>query len=362
MRSFLRPISALLAGVALLLLGNGLLNTVLTLLGAELGFSPVLIGLVMTGYFLGFFVGIWVVVPLVRRIGHIRAFAFCAALAASIALLHILIPSPWVWLVLRVLYGVALVSLYTVIESWLNASSPAERRGQIFATYMAVNLGALALAQQLIRLDDPAAFTLFAISAILISLALMPVTLTRLAQPDTLSAPRVRLGQLWKAAPLGMAAAGLSGLTMGAFWGLAPVYASRLGFDTAGIGLFMSATILGGALFQLPIGRYSDRHDRRRVLAWVATIATAVSAIMLLLPAGPPLVGVTLLWGSLPFALYPIAGAHTIDPLTPAAILAGSSGLLLVHGGGAALGPTLAGAWMSAQGISALPLYYALTL
>ncbi len=362
MGTYLRPISALLAGVALLLLGNGLLNTVLTLLGTELGFSPALLGLIMSGYFIGFFVGIWLVVPLVRRIGHIRAFAFCAALAASIALLHILLQHPWVWLGLRVLYGVALVSLYTVIESWLNASSPAERRGRIFAVYMAVNLGALAAAQQLIRLDEPSAFTLFALAAILICVALMPVTLTRLAQPETLAAPRVRIGALWRAAPLAIAASALSGLTMGAFWGLAPVYASQLGFDTAGIGLFMSATILGGALFQLPIGRFSDKHDRRRVLAWVAGLATVVSALMPALDAGTPLLAVTLLWGGLCFALYPVAVAHLIDHLDADAILSGSSGLLLVHGVGAAFGPTLAGVWMHVQGTHALPLYYAITL
>ena len=144
MLSLIAPISSLLSGVALLLLGNGLLNTLLTLRGVAEGYSTTMLGLIMSGYFVGFLLGTWLATPLVRRIGHIRAFACCAALAAIAALLHLLLIDPWVWLLLRVLYGLALVTLYMVIESWLNAKAPNDKRGQVFAIYMAVNLGALA--------------------------------------------------------------------------------------------------------------------------------------------------------------------------------------------------------------------------
>ena len=167
------PISSLLGGVALLLLGNGLLNTLLTLRGVAEGYSTGMLGLIMSGYFVGFLLGTWLAIPLVRRVGHIRAFSFCAALAAITALLHVLIVDPWVWLGLRVLYGLALVSLYMVIESWLNAQVRNENRGQMFAIYMAVNLGALAAAQQLLSLAEPTEFLLFALAAMLISAALM---------------------------------------------------------------------------------------------------------------------------------------------------------------------------------------------
>jgi MFS family permease len=143
-----------------LLLGHGLLNTLLTLRGIEEGYSTGLIGLLMSGYFAGFLVGTWLAPSLIRRIGHIRTFAFYAALASVAVLLHVLIVNPWVWLVLRVMYGVALVTLYMVIESWLNAQVSGEKRGQVFALYMAVNLGSLAAAQQLLSLDSPMNFTL----------------------------------------------------------------------------------------------------------------------------------------------------------------------------------------------------------
>lgn len=362
MWSQIAPIGSLLSGVALLLLGNGLLNTLLTLRGVAEGYSSGVLGLIMSGYFVGFLLGTWLAIPLVRRVGHIRAFAFCAALAAIAALLHVLFVDPWVWLALRVLYGVALVSLYMVIESWLNAQAPSDKRGQVFALYMAVNLGALAAAQQLLNLAEPSQFILFALAAMLISAALMPITLTRQAQPSVPDTLHSNLRQLLGIAPLAIAAAGLSGLALGAFWGMAPVYASLSGFDASGVGLLMSSAILGGALLQWPIGHYSDQHDRRLVLLWVVALAALLALLMSLLPAGPPLLGAIFLFGGLSFAIYPIAVAQLIDQLHRDEILAGSSSLLMVNGIGSVCGPLLAGLLMQQLGARALPLYFAAVL
>lgn len=362
MWSQIAPIGSLLSGVALLLLGNGLLNTLLTLRGVAEGYSSGVLGLIMSGYFVGFLLGTWLAIPLVRRVGHIRAFAFCAALAAIAALLHVLFVDPWVWLALRVLYGVALVSLYMVIESWLNAQAPSDKRGQVFALYMAVNLGALAAAQQLLNLAEPSQFILFALAAMLISAALMPITLTRQAQPSVPDTLHSNLRQLLGIAPLAIAAAGLSGLALGAFWGMAPVYASLSGFDASGVGLLMSSAILGGALLQWPIGHYSDQHDRRLVLLWVVALAALLALLMSLLPAGPLLLGAIFLFGGLSFAIYPIAVAQLIDQLHRDEILAGSSSLLMVNGIGSVCGPLLAGLLMQQLGARALPLYFAAVL
>ncbi|WP_372875584.1 MFS transporter [Pseudomonas sp.] len=362
MWSLIAPISSLLGGVALLLLGNGLLNTLLTLRGVAEGYSTGMLGLIMSGYFVGFLLGTWLAIPLVRRVGHIRAFAFCAALAAITALLHVLIIDPWAWLGLRVLYGLALVSLYMVIESWLNARAPSDKRAQVFALYMAVNLGALAAAQQLLNLADPSDFVLFVFAAMLISAALMPIALTRQPQPSVPETLHTNLRQLVGIAPLAIAAAGLSGLALGAFWGMAPVYASLSGFDATGVGLLMSGAILGGALLQWPIGIYSDKHDRRLVLLWVVLLSVAVALLMSVLPTGRLLLAAIFVWGGLTFAIYPIAVAQLIDQLHSDEILAGSSSLLMVNGIGSVCGPLLAGLLMQHLGAQALPLYFAATL
>jgi MFS family permease len=338
MWSLLAPISSLLSGVVLLLLGNGLLNTLLTLRGVAEGYSTGMLGLIMSGYFVGFLLGIWLAIPLVRRVGHIRAFAFFAALAAISALLHILLVNPWVWLGLRVLYGLALVGLYMIIESWLNAQVPSEKRGQVFAIYMMV------------------------LAAVLISAALMPITMTRQTQPSMPQTMNTDLRQLVRVAPVAIAAAALSGLALGAFWAMAPVYASLSGFDTQGVGMLMTSTIVGGALLQIPIGHYSDRHDRRKVLLWVVLLAVLVALLMAMLPAGPWLLAAIFVWGGLAFSIYPIAVAQMVDQLHSDEILAGSSGLLMINGIGSVCGPLLAGLLMQQFGPQALPLHYALTL
>lgn len=356
------PISSLLSGVALLLLGNGLLNTLLTLKGAAEGYSTTLLGLMMSGYFTGYFLGNWVGSPMIRRVGHIRAFSFCAALACICALLHVLIVHPWVWVVLRVLYGVALICLYMVIESWLNARASSENRGGIFALYMAVNLGALALGQQLLRFDPTLSFALFAVAGIFIVSALMPVTLTRQMQPSLPDTPSGNLRQLFGIAPLALTASALSGLALSGFWGMAPAYADMIGFDATGVGLLMTMTILGGALLQWPIGWLSDRLDRRWILFWVVAASVVTAAAISLLAPGRLLLSLFFLFGGLSFAIYPLGVALLIDQLQPDEILSGSASLLLVNGIGAACGPLLAGVLMQHFGAPALPIYFALAL
>ena len=353
------PIGALLMGVALLLLGSGLLNTLLAIRGGLEGYSDGSMGLIMSGYFVGFLIGTFLALPIIQRIGHIRTFAFCAALGACSVLLHALIVHPWAWMLLRILTGVSLVILYTVIESWLNGFTPSDQRGKVFSVYMIVNLGALAAAQQLLRLDEPSAFTLFAISAILVCLSLLPVTWTRLAQPEVSQVSKVKYAELYKVAPVAMAGALLSGLAMGAFWGLAALYAKRIGLDTDSVATFISAAVIGGAILQFPLGRYSDSHDRRKVLAIICLFAAlAASLLYVLSHAGHWVMLAIALYGGLAFAVYPVCVAHLSDHLDADSMLSGSSGILLLHGGGAAVGPALAGQIMGVIGPQALPLYF----
>ncbi len=360
----MQSIFSLLAGIGILLVGSGLLGTVLALRAGLEGFGEAVIGLVMSAYFVGFFAGTFVCPSLIRRVGHIRAFAMFAAVASSAVILHALVVNPVVWLLLRVLTGTCLVGLYTVIESWLNAQTPNARRGQVFALYMAVTLVALAAGQGLVAANDPAGFTPFGVAAILLSLGLVPIAFTSLSQPQPVTTPRLGLGFLYRNSPAAVAGALGSGLVVGAFWGLAPVFAQQVGLDTAGVAAFMSATILGGAALQWPIGHLSDRGDRRRVLAWVglsaALCALATAAIV---DAGTGwLLAATFLFGGLAFSVYPVSVAHLNDHLQPDQVLEGASGLLLVHGVGAAVGPAVGGLLIGLYGPLSLLFLYAAVL
>lgn len=360
----MQSIVSLLAGIGILLVGSGLLGTVLALRAGLEGFGEAVIGLVMSAYFVGFFAGTFVCPALIRRVGHIRAFAMFAAVASSAVILHALVVNPVVWLLLRVLTGACLVGLYTVIESWLNAQTPNERRGQVFALYMAVTLLALAAGQGLVAVNDPAAFTAFGIAAILLSLGLVPIAFTSLAQPQPVTTPTLGLRFLYRNSPAAVAGALASGLVVGAFWGLAPVFAQQVGLGTAGVAAFMSATILGGAALQWPIGHLSDRGDRRRVLAWVG-LAAAVCALATtaIVDAGTGwLLAATFLFGGLAFSVYPVSVAHLNDHLQPDQVLEGASGLLLVHGVGAAVGPAAGGLLIGVYGPLSLLFLYAAVL
>lgn len=357
----LRPVLSLLAGTALLLVGVGLLNTLIPLRGIAAGFSATLLGGLTSAYYAGYFIGTFTMPPLVRRIGHIRAFAFCTACAACIVLLHAFGTNPLGWLVLRLLTGTVLVGLYAVIESWLNAQAPNGKRGAVFAAYMVVNLGALALGQQLLRFQGQA-FVLFTVVALLVCAATLPVLVTRQAQPPQQATPRLQLRLLFDVAPTAGLGALLSGLAMGAFWGLLPVYARRSGFDTATISTYMSVAIVGGAALQWPLGRLSDRHDRRIALALVAAAAAilALSGIAFGGRIMPQMVTI-FLFGGMSFAVYPILVAHLVDHAPPEDLLAASSSVLLVYGVGSALGPLVAGGMMSGFGAWSLFAWFALT-
>lgn len=350
-------LSALFSGVAVLLLGSGLLGTLLGVRGTLEGFGDQVLGLIMSAYFLGFFFGTFIAPAAIRRMGHIRSFSFFGALFTCTVLLHAIWVSPVAWAMLRVATGIAVVGLYTVIESWLNATVDGPQRGRVFAVYMAINLVALAIGQQLLRIASPESFALFSVAAILVCAAMLPVTATRMTQPVLLEAERLSVRRMFRLAPAASMGALVSGLTVGVFWGLGPVYAGRLGLDTDGIAMFMTVTIIGGALLQWPIGRFSDSGDRRRTLA-AACLGAALSAgIAVVLPESATVAfyGAFFLYGGLAFAVYPVAVAHLLDHVEPSEVLPACSTVLLLHGVGAAIGPTAAGFMMAQLGPAAFP-------
>lgn len=353
-------IASLLVGTALLLAAVGLLNTLIPLRGVQAGFSGALLGGLTSAFYAGYLVGTFAMPPLVRRIGHIRAFAFCTACATCVVLLYALGAWAWLWLLLRFLSGIVLVGLYAIIESWLNAEAPEGQRGTVFAAYMMVNLAALGVSQQLLRIGGQP-FVLFIVVALLTCVATLPMVLTRKAQPPPQTTPHLQLRRLYAVAPSAVVGALLSGLAMGAFYGLAPVYAHLVGFDTARISVYMTAGILGGAALQWPLGRWSDRMDRRLTLTAVGG-AAALLAVLAWLAGGDALPATVLifLYGGMAFAVYPIVVAHLVDYLAPQELLAASSSVLLIYGAGSALGPLVAGVLMEHLAPGWLPLWFAM--
>jgi len=355
---------SLLLGIGTILVGAGFLGTLLGMRATLENFSEVVTGLVMSAYFLGFVVGAYACPPLINRVGHIRAFTAMAAVASAAILTHALVVDPWSWAALRLITGVCSVGLYMVIESWLNAQASNRQRGQLFALYMTVNMIAMAVGQYLLLFDGAETFAPFAHVAILFSLGLVPVALTRVREPQPIAAPVLRPGYLFEKAPLGVIGTMIAGLLLGSFWGMGAVFAQGVGMTDIWTAAFMSAAILGGAILQMPIGRYSDNRDRRGVLLIVSLggATPALAAFFLAQWTPVALVLCIFIFGGFTFSIYALCVAHMNDHLDAGEILEATSGLLLTYGIGAALGPATVGALMSAFGPRTLLLYFCLLL
>ena len=343
----LAPVAALLFSVSLLLMGNGLQGTLLPVRGNMEAFSAVELGLLGTAYFLGFTFGCMHGPLLVRRSGHIRAYLAMTALASVVALLHALYVDPVAWWALRAVAGYCFAILYIVIESWLNACSNNRTRGTVFSVYTAINLTVITAGQMMLGFADPETFTLFAVAAILVSLAALPVAFTRSSSPVQPELVHPRIAKLYRISPVGVAGCFAVGLANGAFWALGPVFAQDGGFGVNEIAVFMSAVVLGGALAQWPLGGLSDRVDRRLIMIAAASIAMLAGLVLMLIPETDRMAMVIAgaVFGAGAFPLYAIAVAHANDYADASESVEVSSGLLLVYGVGAAIGPLLASMW-----------------
>lgn len=360
MNALLLPLASLLAGASLLVLGTGLLFPAI---GAQAGaaqFPALVTGLIMSGYFAGFITGTYACPAVIRRVGHIRAFAAMASVASTMPLLHALWLHPLYWGVLRFITGLCLVGLYMVVESWLNVVAQSHQRGKVFAIYMAVGGTSMALGQMLILVGDSLGFVPFALASILFSFALLPITLTPVSEPPPTEAPRLGLRALFGISPIGVVGAVVSGLFTGAFYSLGHVFGQRVGMSATGIALFMAATILGGAAFQWPVGHLSDRHDRRWVLFWVCICGAVVAlgGYYLAFSTETALIALGGVYGGLTFTVYGLCVTHVNDLVDRTRVLQVTGGLLLLHGAGATAGPTLAGALMDLLGPGSLMLYF----
>ena len=359
----LAPVSPLLLGVAILLTGQGLQGTLLPVRAGLEGFSTFSIGLMGGVYFLGFTLGCLRGVALVRRVGYVRTFAAMTAAASAAPLLHGLWLDDWVWWILRLVSGFCFAVLYVVIESWLNEKSTNENRGAVFSAYTLITLTVLAVGQQMLLLYDPQRMALFAITSALVSLAALPVVLSTAATPShEHTKVRLDLRRLYAISPAGVLGCLACGLANGTFWSLAPVFVAGYSADVSLVAWFMTATVLGGALGQWPLGLWSDRVDRRYVIAFAAFTGTAIGITIWYMSAGISTLQLMLLgaaWGAIAFPMYAVSVAHANDYAHGDEYVMISSGLLLMYGIGAILGPFLAPAVMDLIGTGGLYVFTA---
>ena len=355
-------VASLLVGVAFLISGHGLQLTLIPLRAAAEGWSPVAIGVIGSAYYVGFVLGCVGAPFIILRAGHIRAFAALVSMCAAVSLLQGMMVEVAPWIFFRFVIGVVFAGLYMIVESWLNDRASNENRGTIMSVYIAVNFGAITVGQLMVTLSAPTDFTLFAMASIMASLAVIPVALTKSAQPAPIAVARIRPIELWRASPVGLVGVTAVGVAHGAFWSLVAVYALGEGLDASQVAVFTGIATVFGALAQWPAGRLSDRFDRRLVLVGLLTGAAVVSIALYFLPlTGWLWMPLAAAFGATAFPTYSVAAAHAYDYAPKGGYVATAAGLLLANGAGAVIGPLLASALMESTSTAMLFLFIAFT-
>ncbi len=355
-------ILAPLLGLFIVSIGNGFLSSLTTLRLDTAGASETVIGLVSSAYFIGLTLGAVFHDRLISRIGHIRAYSSFASLITVSVLLQGMYFDVWFWFALRLLYGWAAIGIFLVIESWLLLASDQKMRGRILALYMIALYGSGMLGQ--IALGTVGAWgesAPYMAAAILASLSVLPIVILPKVTPVVERVEALKPLDLLRMTPSGVIGCFGSGIAIAAIYALLPLYLQRTGRDISEVGTMMASVILGAMVLQYPVGRWSDRQDRRIVLITIGIACVLLSALVITLPQSSPfLIVVFFLLGGAIFAIYPVAVSFAADSTSADALVRMIQGLLLINSLGSAISPLIISPVMAVMG--PVGLFWALSV
>lgn len=342
---------ALLAGMGLLMVGNGLQGTLLGVRGEIEGFSTLEMSFVMSAYFVGFLGGSRMAPGLIRRVGHVRVFAALASFISAVMILYPAFANPVAWILGRVVIGFCFSGVYVTAESWLNNAADNENRGQALSLYMIVQMVGIVSAQALLLVGDPSGYETFVIASVVISISFGPILLSISPTPAFETAKPMSLRQIMEISPLGCVGMFLLGGVFSAQFGMSAVYGARVGLSLGQISIFVATFYIGAMVLQYPLGWLSDRMDRRFLIMGVAGVAAIGSLIGMVLGGDYKLLLLSaFLIGGLSNPLYSLLIAHTNDHLDADDMAAASGGLVFINGLGAIAGPVITG-WLMGTGV-----------
>ncbi len=341
------------AGILLLVLGNGLQATLLGVRGALIGFDTATLSIVLATYYVGYLSGCIITPKLIKNVGHIRVYAAFASCASAVALIYTLSDSPIAWAILRGLNGFSFAAIFIISESWLNATSTKKNRGQVLSIYMVTVFIALTGAQLLLNVADPTGYQLFVLNSVVLSLAIIPLSLSKRPQPKYEAPKSVSISHLIKLAPLGILGCFVAGMTSTTFLVIAPIYGVNSGMTPKDVSFFMAMLVISGMLLQYPVGWLSDKIDRRKVLAiilfGICLAGTAAGMLTMHNVTYFDYLAITLMSG-LMLTIYSVSATHVNDRLNEEEIVQASATLILINGTGALIGPIIVGSAMSLFG------------
>lgn len=344
---------ALLVGVSLLMLANGLQSTLLGVRSEMEGYQTIVTGVIMAGYYVGFLAGSIFTPRIIEAVGYVRVFAALASAASIAVLIHGIVVDPVTWTGMRFMTGFSYAGLYVVAESWLNGRADNVTRGKLLSVYMIIQFGSISAGQMSVSLGDPQQVMLFIVASVAVSAGLIPILLSRNPAPEIdVGAERLSLFALYRISPFGLSTSGVAGLLYGAYGGMGAVYGAQAGLSLFQVSLFVSLVMAGAALFQFPIGSLSDRFDRRWIiiLCGAAAFVASVAGAMVGSQNVTMLMTIALVFGGFSLPLYSLAVAYTNDYVPTSQVMSASAGLVMVYGVTSIFGPLLASFFMQMMG------------
>ncbi|WP_297774396.1 MFS transporter [uncultured Roseovarius sp.] len=342
---------ALLLGMTLIMIGNGMQATLMGVRGALEGFGTLQLSVITSAYFLGFLVGSRVTPDLIRRVGHVRVFAALGSFISAGLIAFPILTDPYSWTAIRVILGFCLSGVYVTAESWLNNAADNTTRGKILSAYMIAQTAGIIAAQGLMNLGDASGFFLFVVPSILVSLSFGPILLSITPTPAFETDKRMTLHRLFESSPLASVGMLILGGIFAAQFGMASVYGAEAGLNVAQISGFVASIFAGAMVFQVPIGWLSDRMDRRVLILGVSAVgAVSTGAGASLGVDFETLLVLGFVMGGMASPLYSLFIAYTNDFLEVEDMAAASGGLVFVYGMGAIVGPMVTGQLMDAVG------------
>ena len=361
MNKVLKNSWALFLGMGFLMMAYGFQGSLLGVRAVQEEFSLTATGFMMSGYFVGYFIGAATIPSIISRVGHIRVFAAFASLASLVILVHSILVNPFVWFLLRVLTGISMVCIYTVAESWLNDRSSNKNRGSVLSIYMVILYGATGVGMFLLNFSTPQSFQPFILVSVITSAALIPILLTKKKPPTFKKIKAMTLKDLYEASPFGMVSSLFYGTIQSALFTLLAVYATSMNFTILEISIVTFLLAVSGAIAQFPIGKISDLYDRRKVIVF-STFGAAIFSILAVLVSRqmylPDGLATSKTWFYIFFILFSFCSlpmfslilAHTNDYIAKEKFVAAGAGLQFVFGLGAMSGPFLCSILMDLVG------------
>jgi MFS family permease len=335
---------ALLLGIVLIMLGNGMHFTLIGLRGGIEGFSSTELAIVTSGYFLGFLSGARGTPLMIQRVGHVRVFAALGSFMSAALIALPLLTEPWAWTVLRILVGFCMSGIYVAAESWLNAAATNDTRGKVLSAYMIAQTLGIIGAQGLLTLGDAGTSVLFICASILVSISFAPILLSAAVVPAVEVARPMPLRDLFKGSPLGTVGIFLLGSVYATQSGMGAVFGTQIGLTATQIALFIAMLFAGALVLQYPIGWLSDRMDRRKLIFGLAALGATSCGLGWVTGGGLwPLMVAAFLAGGVTTPLYALLLAYTNDSLSASEMPAASGGLVFTFGLGAIAGPLVTG-------------------